>query len=190
MTDAKLEEMIEDSEFLFKRLVELDNDSASSNLGKQKLLRDWWLISANILRYINDKGARNERVEPFPIHLIARLAKLSEDLAGGNIHAIIQDVSKKGALSLGERECIAVAIRYKAEASAGNIDDKRSTKTVTDAFGVSPQAVQKWMREKEARLHGVHDPGLTPEQLATELKLAGDAYRKWGYYGRDKSKTS
>jgi len=164
----------------------MEAEALASGGEENALIREWWLSNAYILRCIAEKAQRGEKIEPFPVTLVIQLAKISEDLAGGNIHKVIHGAKKKGSLSLGERECVAVAVRYKSAAEAGIIDDKRHTKTVCEAFGVHAQAVQKWMKQRDKRLLGVFDPRLSPDQLRDELIRAGEAYQKWGYYGTDK----
>lgn len=82
-------------------------------------------------------------------------------------------------------ECIGLAVVYKKLAEAGEIKDSKSTKTISEAYGVSPRCVQGWVKEYSWVNASYFFPSAINEAerrslIMASLQKAGAAYRDWG----------
>lgn len=179
--------LIEKGNLQFQQLAEMAERRPEPSEERSALAREWWMTSAQTLRAFTALVGVGDDREFVPVSLLGTMARISESLAGGTIPPPVTDAKRKGALSLGEREAIAVAIRYHEAVSSGEVQDKRPTSRICELYKVKRQTLQKWLKEREARLAGLHQRRMTADLFQEELRRAGEAYRKWGYYGSDKT---
>jgi hypothetical protein len=114
--------------------------------------------------------------EVIPAYLMRMVGYLCGYLAVGEIPVLIKDVDGPGDKKRGpkERHDIRVAVSYVAAAKAGHISDKKSTKTITTAFGVNRRTVQDWCKTFPALEYK------SVEKLLRLVDLAGSRYREAG----------
>ena len=85
-----------------------------------------------------------------PPNVASMLKGLFGELAVGNLPGPIRDcISRRGARAPGPSEAkpIAIAVAYVKAVRAGAITDRSPIKTVNNAYGVSRQTAQRWVRE-------------------------------------------
>ena len=103
------------------------------------------------------------------------LSQTFEMLGNGNIPDPIRDSAKRYGQTrypLEQRD-IQVAIAYIRAAKARLIDDPAYTKTISQRYGVTVRAAQKWNQDQ-----GELDGRLFPvDKLAARIKTSGERYR-------------
>lgn len=160
-------------------------DANASNLPEQdqkQALRSWWAATHELLAIF--LAAHNSKVvlEPFPRVQLHRLSTLSGELAKGIVPDLIRDAASA---SNGrpnthyERKDIANAIFYKQACEGGLIRDRRSTKTVSDTYGVAKRTVQRWMNDSDALCDGFAKPK-TAKAIEQQMRANGKRYDKIG----------
>jgi hypothetical protein len=169
------------------------SDIATSVLfgGRKKaddeIARSWWRDIANKLTVEFERrrdsehgqpldGRTDEDLEPpLPSLDIGILAIIAICLAEGKVPSLISNVRARGAQprSLRLVRLIEIAVYYVRCAKAGGLTDLRPIKSVSDAFGVSRQTVQGWVRR-----YSVPENMAIPcnEQLFPIMRSAGKEY--------------
>jgi hypothetical protein len=124
---------------------------------------------------------------PIPVELTDDIARNIQMVLSGHIPKWMLHIRKAGAPPAHSRmiEDIGVAVAYKKLADAGQIKDRHSTKTITEAYGVTPKAVQNWMKEYSYAEPTDFFPAAAGDEeramaIAEQLPKSGDFYRKWG----------
>ncbi|MEO1405663.1 MAG: hypothetical protein AAFV54_04135 [Pseudomonadota bacterium] len=178
----KWEYLLEVEEDVFRRCVSLDQSPEPvSEEEKSAALREWWGCANSILWMMaRTKAQHGHELLPHPIVTLARLANISEEISNGKIPRFVSDARKRGRpLWRKERHCIANAVQYIDATKDGTIFDPHPTKTVSNAFNVTPRAVGKWQERKAELLVGV-PMGRTAMEIADKMRKAGAVYSKLG----------
>jgi hypothetical protein len=124
---------------------------------------------------------------PIPVTLAKDIAENIQRILQGHIPKWMLHLQKIGAPQTDPRgaEHIGLAVVYKRLAADGKIKDRRSTKTIAEAYGVTSKTVQNWMKEYSYAEPTDFFPAAAGDEaramaIAKQLPKSGDQYRQWG----------
>jgi hypothetical protein len=124
---------------------------------------------------------------PIPVELTDDIARNIQMVLAGHIPQWMLHIQKPGAPPAHPRmvEDIGVAVAYKKLADGGQIKDRQSTKKISDLYGVSRKAVQKWLKEhsyieSSYFFQNAENDETRANLIADELPRAAERYRQWG----------
>lgn len=177
----KWEQLLKDEERLFEEACELYRHNNERTPQKSEKVREWWLVVNSVLwMFTRTKAQNGYNLSPDPLFTLARLANISEELANGNVPAMVRDVAKSGrTMTLGERKHIAIAVLYVEAAKRGDISDKSPVITVARAYNVTRKTVQNWQKKRDELCVGVRKDN-DPEWLTAEMHRCGGIYTRIG----------
>lgn len=175
--------LLEEEERLFTRACELDREHRDKNKAKSEAVREWWSAANAILwKYVRTKAQRHIYLEPMPVNTMGRLANIAEELSNGNVPSFVSDAAARGRPRWRkERHHIAYAIYYIEAVKRGEILDMAYNKTVREIYGVTPNAVRQWLRDREEICVGIPIRDYGPELIETKMRESGSIYK---YLGR------
>ena len=151
--------------------------------------RAWWGDVESVLKELSNRLKAHSVPEQLPIALLETLCGLAGYLKVGTIPRPMTSVVSKGNKGVGptERKHISLAVAYKHAASKDGlvyggghmkIDDRKSTLTICNWYGVKSPTVTKWVRQyPSASLEGSEIPA---EKFINAVKSAGKIYRRHG----------
>jgi hypothetical protein len=119
--------------------------------------------------------------EHFPPALAQHVARNLLILGHGDLPSWVGALRRRGAPKghPAMEQDILTAVMYRKAADKGWVRDKTPVKTIADAYGVSRQAVQKWV---DARAHASPQSlnFKTEEEIRAAFEAAAARYREWG----------
>jgi hypothetical protein len=122
-----------------------------------------------------------------PIQLAADVARNIQRVLEGHIPPWMSDLTKRGSSRAHPRmrEEIGFAVAYKKLCKAGLIDDRRSTKTISDLYGVTTRRVLDWMHEYSYAEPSDFCPAAKDEAgraklIQEKLPVYAAHYKQWG----------
>ncbi|WP_103761364.1 hypothetical protein [Roseovarius confluentis] len=168
----------------FKFCRELDRSNAEKTSVKSQAVREWWCIANAILwTYQRDNAHEGDRLDPMPMAVLSRLAKMADDLRHGNIPDFIKDVAVAGKgrpYWRMERRAIGYALLYIEAAARGEIEDGRPKSSVAKLYDVSGQTVRNWIQRRSEFVTGISKGQSTPQMLNSLIHEHGETFARIG----------
>jgi len=147
----------------------------------QESTQNWWKTVSGALRVYHQCKAQGVPIDPDPVFLLERIARVAEDLGNGNVPRLVRDAaSNKRKLWRRERFAIAYAIFYIDACKDGRIEDRAYNRTVSSIYNVTPKAVRGWLARREEICRGVPCDGYPAERLIKEMTDRGRIYARVG----------
>lgn len=147
----------------------------------QVSIQDWWMTVSGALRIYLRCKAQGVSIDPDPVFLLERIARIAEELGNGNMPWLVRDAANnKRKLWLEERFAIAYAIFYIEACKDGRIADRAYNKTVSSTYNVTPKAVRGWLSRREDICRGVPCENYSAERLIKEMTDRGRIYARVG----------
>lgn len=182
--ELRWQKLIEEEDAAFQYCRELHRNDEGKNKEKSDAVRRWWqIVNAMLSMFTRTRGQYDFELAPFPGILLMRLAITAEELSNGVVPEHIEDarINDGGRpRRFAERHHIAFAVLYVEAVRDGSIKDRSPNKTVREAYGVTREAVQKWVREREEICVGVPRQNLSPDQLKARMLECAKVYRLEG----------
>jgi hypothetical protein len=186
MTDDELEKqleaqwsaLLEYEENCFLRCAELDRENPEKTGKKAEAVRErWGVTNAIVMLFVQTRAQFDHELQPFPAYTLDRLANVAEELSKGNLPSFVADAAKAGRpLWRKERHHIAYGVLYIEAARRGEIEDNAPNKTVRQAYNVTKQAVQNWMKRRDEICVGVPHNYLSSENLHKKMLECAKIY--------------
>ena len=152
--DARLRELMKQEEAAWQPVAPAA-DAGSENERTTKA-RAWWAACDRLIRdYLKLSGAG-----PYPrppTRALLRLSRIARALATGNVPEPVRYASARDGRRMWpvERMHIAYAVFYIRAVRANRITDPAPTKTISECYGVSRQAVQGWIKRGDELIEDI-----------------------------------
>lgn len=148
----------------------------SKTAGNQNRALDWFKSLEEFLdayRNANHQSFSDEDV------ILGRLQGLVRAFAVGKIPDVVKLAAQKDGNPWWpkEREDIAMAIYYVEAAKSGAIQNTAYNKFIRDHFGVQPQTVRRWVKDKDRICEGISAPASSV--LERDILKRGERYKSW-----------
>lgn len=156
-----------------------------NRVAQRNAAREWFGHVAVMLRdCARAPDARDRPLRP-PTELLVVLADLLTDLGRGSVSQLFTDVTSHGATRRGKTEerHIGYATLYLLAVERGEIEDKTPVKTIQDCYGVGRSTVYGWKKLTVPEVIQLDYEEMGPEWLATQIRDAGEIYRRAGRTG-------
>ena len=179
-SDDVLRELIEQEEAAWQQAVAAANAARPDKERNTKLARDWWATCDRLIRdYLRLSGAAPHPC--LPTNTLLRLSRIARALATGNVPEPVRYASARDGRRMwpAERMHIAYAVFYIRAVRANRITDPAPTKTISECYGVSKQAVQGWVKRGDELIEDIAEPPI--QTLEDRMRWAGETY---SYCGR------
>ena len=164
---------------------DLQNQDSKATVGERAdLYRKFWGASSDLLLYwVRTHEQLNISLEPKPILLFAYLGRHAEDLAKGNVSELFTLVgsgSGRRKSWVAEDRDKDAGIIYILAAEGGRIVDNHPVQTVSMEYGVTRQAVQRWLKDREAIQRKYLVDALSVEHIVNDMKTRAARYKQLG----------
>lgn len=193
-SNKRLKGLMDMEEAAWGEVLKTDLGPEGPSYKKSEVFRQWWFCASAVLRFFRASHNLGVKLELIPDALLQRLSILADDLSSGHSFSLANEASLDGqAYRAGERRDIWIAVLYKNAVARGQINDRRSTKTVSEAYGVEEETVRGWVK-KQNKIYTLLDsldlePDPPIDELRPLLEATGKRYQKARMRKRSKLST-